>query len=62
MCIIQEQGAMVRPCILVVVVVESFALCKDDLCPFCNYYVVFKVTIQFSISYFILGSSSLTEV
>jgi len=34
---------MVRPCILVMVGVEGFALCKENLCPFHNHYAVFKV-------------------
>ncbi len=44
-----KKGAMVRPCISVVVGIEGFALCKNNLHPFCSYHVVFKVVIQFSI-------------
>jgi hypothetical protein len=29
--------------------IERFAPCKDSLCWFCSHYVVFEVTIQFSI-------------
>ncbi len=48
MLVIQEQGVMVRPCILVVTAIEIFALYKDNLCPFHSHYVVFEATIQFS--------------
>jgi hypothetical protein len=47
--IIQNQGAMVRPYILVVARIERFSPCKDVLRPFCNHYVVLKVAIKFSI-------------
>jgi len=40
-----KKGVMVRPCILVVVDLEGFTLCKDDLSPFCSHYVILKVVI-----------------
>jgi hypothetical protein len=49
MWVIQKQGVMVWPCILVVVNIERFAPCKDGLCPFRSHYVVLTATIQFLI-------------
>jgi len=46
---IQKQGAMVRPCISIVVGIERFAMCKDGLCPFLNHYAIFEAIIQLSI-------------
>ncbi len=46
----QKKGVMVKPCILVVVGVERFAPCKDDLCPFSNHYVIIETIFQFLIS------------
>jgi hypothetical protein len=40
-----KQGTMVRPFILVMVNVEGFAFCKDNLCPFRNHYAIFEVVI-----------------
>jgi len=47
--VIQEQGAMVRPLILVATAIEKFTLCKDGLCPFQCHYAVFEVIFQLSI-------------
>jgi len=46
----QKKGVMVRPCILVVVDVERFTLCKDDLSPFHSHYAILEVIVEFSIS------------
>jgi hypothetical protein len=54
MRIIQKQGAMVRPCILVMVGVEGLAFFKNGLRPFRIYHVVFKGTSQFLIFVFFL--------
>ncbi len=43
---------MARPCILVLANVEGFALCKDNLYPFCSHYAVLEVAVEFSISIF----------
>jgi hypothetical protein len=40
-----KEGAMVRPFILVMVNIEGFALCKDNLWPFRNHYAIFEATI-----------------
>jgi hypothetical protein len=45
-----KKGAMVKPCISIVVDVEGFALCKDDLRPFCSHHVVFEATVEYFIS------------
>jgi hypothetical protein len=45
-----KKGAMVKPCISVVVDVEGFTLRKDDLRPFHSHHAVFEAAVEFSIS------------
>jgi hypothetical protein len=40
---------MARPYILVVANIEGFALCQDNLHPFCNHHAIFEVVVQFLI-------------
>jgi hypothetical protein len=54
---------MARPCILVVANVEGFALCKDNLYPFCNHYAVLEVAVEFLIYIYIyFGLNNLKEI
>ncbi len=60
---------MARPCILVVANVEGFALCKDNLYPFCNHYAVLEVAVEFLIYiyiyiyiYIFFGLNNLKEI